>query len=81
MKSESCFYLRVTVLSLFALWIPSLLAQSGATAALTGRVTDATGAVLPGVTVTATATATNQTRTAITAEDGVYRLPLLDPGS
>jgi hypothetical protein len=37
--------------------------------------------VLPGVTVTATAVATNQARTTITVEDGVYRIPLLDPGS
>ena len=81
MKSTNCFYARLIVLLLCLFCVPSLLAQSGATAALTGRVTDATGAVLPGVTVTATATATNQTRTAITAEDGVYRLPLLDPGS
>jgi len=68
----------------FALVVTSIstpaLAQTGSTSAVTGRVTDPTGAVLPGVMVTATSAATNQSRNGITAEDGVYRLPLLDPG-
>src|SRR2546427_3640684 len=61
--------------------IPSLLGQSGSTSALTGRITDPTGAVLPGVSVTVTSIATNQTRTVVSAEDGVYRVSLLDPGA
>src|SRR5947199_9829682 len=80
-KSTNCLYARLIVLSLFALCIPSLLAQSGSTSALTGRITDPTGAVLPGVMVTVTSIATNQTRTVLSAEDGAYRVPLLDPGS
>ena len=68
-------------ISLLTLFVPSLLAQSGSTSALTGTITDPTGAVIPGVTVTATATATNQARTVLTAEDGVYRIPLLEPGA
>jgi Carboxypeptidase regulatory-like domain/TonB-dependent Receptor Plug Domain len=71
----------VVVLTMCAVSIPSVMAQTGSTAALTGRVSDPTGAVLPGVTVTVTATATNQSRNTVTAEDGVYRVPLLDPGS
>src|SRR5262249_29959504 len=51
------------------------------TSALTGRVSDPTGAVLPGVMVTVTSNATNQARSVITAEDGGYRVPLLEPGS
>ena len=39
-----------------------------ATAELNGRVTDSSGAVLPGVTVTATQTATGLVRTAVTDE-------------
>src|SRR5262245_44151372 len=61
--------------------VTPVLAQTGSTAALTGRITDPTGAVLPGVMVTVTSSATNQARNSITAEDGVYRIPLLDPGS
>jgi hypothetical protein len=60
---------------------PSLLAQSAGTGALTGTVTDATGAIIPGVTVTLTSTDTNQTRSTITSEDGRYRFALLPPGA
>src|SRR5437773_7817653 len=79
MTSKKIVFLAV-VLAL-VLSAPALWAQSASTSGLTGRVTDPTGAVLPGVSVTATAAATNQARTTITAEDGVYRIPLLDPGS
>jgi hypothetical protein len=72
---------RTLILSVFAFSISPAFAQTGATAALTGRVLDPTGAVVPGVSVTAVAAATNQTRTTVTAEDGVYRIPLLDPGA
>jgi len=60
---------------------PSLLAQSAGTGALTGTVTDASGGVVPGVTVTLTSTDTNQTRDTITREDGSYRFALLPPGT
>ena len=45
-------------------------------AALTGTVTDATGAVLPGVTVTAVNDATGNTFDAVTDERGIYRMPV-----
>src|SRR5439155_124353 len=51
------------------------------TGALTGTVKDATGAVIPGVTVTLTSTDTNQTRSTITGEEGSYRFALLPPGT
>src|SRR5262249_53303965 len=70
----------VVFTAMAALFVPLVRAQSGSTAALTGRVTDPTGAVVPGVSVTATAVATNQNRNAITTEEGVYNLPLLEPG-
>jgi len=56
-------------------------AQSGSTSALTGTVSDPTGALVPGVTVMATAVATNQSRSAVSDESGVYRLSLLEPGA
>ena len=46
-------------------------AWAQATAQLNGRVTDESGAVLPGVTVTATQTDTGFTRTVVTDETGV----------
>jgi hypothetical protein len=51
------------------------------TAQLSGRVTDESGAVLPGVTVTATQIDTGRTRSVITAANGTYVLPNLPTGS
>jgi len=45
-------------------------------ATLNGTVTDSTGGVLPGVTITATHTATGNTFVAVTDERGGYRIPL-----
>lgn len=49
-------------------------------AALQGTVTDQTGGVLPGVTITITHAETGVARTTVTNEAGVYRSPGLDPG-
>ena len=46
---------------------------------ISGTVMDSTGAVLPGVTVTAVCTDTNLTRTVVTDAQGAYRVPEL-PG-
>ena len=51
-----------------------------ATAELNGRVTDSSGAVLPGVTVTATQTATGLVRTVVTDGDGAYLISNLPTG-
>src|SRR6266566_3168295 len=50
-------------------------------AAILGVVRDATGAVLPGVSVTAKHTETGLTRTVITNETGDYRMPALPVGA
>lgn len=64
------------VLSLAA--VPALAQVGGG--GLTGRVKDPTGAVLPGVTVTARNEATNAVRSAVTNDNGIYRIPGLPPG-
>ena len=51
---------------------PPAIAQE---AVLTGTVTDSTGGVLPGVTVTAVHEATGNRSTAVTDERGIYRIP------
>src|SRR2546425_9868087 len=51
-----------------------------ATAQISGTVHDQSGAVLPGVEVTATQTETGVTRTAVTNETGSYVLPNLPVG-
>src|SRR5437762_2999948 len=52
----------------------------GATAQISGVVTDATGAVLPGVEITAIQTATGVSRAAVSNETGIYELPQLPIG-
>ena len=57
------------------------VAQSSGTGALTGIVTDPSGASLANVTVTATNIGTNQQRTMTTGSDGIYKFALLPPGN
>ena len=66
---------------LFIISVPSLMAQTAGTGALSGTVMDSSGAVLPGVMVTTTSVDTGQTRSVITGEDGTYRVTLLPPGN
>src|SRR5262245_11936794 len=54
--------------------------QAGSTAQISGTVKDASGAVLPGVEVTATQTETGSSRTTISNETGFYVLPNLAVG-
>ena len=48
--------------------------------AISGTVRDASGAVVPGATVTVTSVDTNQVRTAVTDNNGFYRIGALEPG-
>src|SRR5256714_7478305 len=48
---------------------------------LTGTVTDSSGAVVPGATVTVTNAATGIADSAVTNQQGSYTLPLLQPGT
>jgi hypothetical protein len=57
-----------------ALLTPTLLFGQGATASISGRVTDASGAAVPGATITIKNTATSATQTASTDEQGRYAL-------
>lgn len=56
------------------------LAQIG-TSTISGRVTDASGAVAPNVAVSVIQKTTNFTYSAITNSEGLYRVPSLQPGS
>src|SRR5215470_10143508 len=49
-------------------------------ATLSGTVTDATGALIPGVEITATETETGVVSTTLTNESGTYQFPSLQPG-
>jgi hypothetical protein len=78
--SCSCLVVSMAAILLFAL-APSLVAQSAGTGALAGTVTDPTGSVVPGATVTLVSADTNQTRTAVTGNDGSYKFSLVPPGN
>jgi hypothetical protein len=69
---------RCWLLGLF-LW-PAAAGAQQQLATLQGTITDQTGAIVPGVTVSATSVDTGAARTAITNDVGVYRLPSLEPG-
>ena len=63
---------------LSALFVPAVLfAQT--TGSIQGTVTDSTGAVLDGATITATNLATNASRTATSNSSGFYSIPNLAP--
>ncbi|MGI8731979.1 MAG: carboxypeptidase regulatory-like domain-containing protein, partial [Pyrinomonadaceae bacterium] len=57
------------------------IAQTGSTGALTGTVSDSTGAVVAGAQVKVTNAATGEDRTVVSQENGNYTVPLLLPGS
>lgn len=68
----------------------SLVAAAGAiftlpaqvdTGTITGRVTDPTGAAIPGVQVSLVQTETNFRFSAITNAEGIYRVQSLQPGT
>jgi PAS domain S-box-containing protein len=77
---EAAMFLRCLsiVVVLGSLAAPSY-AQT-ASGGITGVVTDASGSVLPGVTVTLTNIATHATRVVQTNESGAYAMPALPPG-
>jgi hypothetical protein len=72
--------LREVLVGGFVLLIASAPLFAQATAQLTGRITDESGAVLPGVTVTATQTDTGLARTAVSDGAGAYVITNLPTG-
>src|ERR1700730_1816026 len=76
MRWKNWLRLGVAVICVIG-YAPSALAQS----AIAGVVKDATGAVLPGVTVEAASEALiEKTRTVVSGSDGQYRIVDLRPG-
>jgi hypothetical protein len=74
-------FLRYVCLGVLGLFLTAGSASAQlSTAELNGRVTDTSGAVLPGVTVTMTQTATQATRTTVTDANGTYVLSNLPTG-
>ncbi|MCY3775035.1 MAG: TonB-dependent receptor, partial [Candidatus Aminicenantes bacterium] len=66
---------------LFGLLLPATVAAQTMNSDVTGVVTDATGGVIPGVTVIATNESNRAQRSAVTDDLGVYRLAGIQPGT
>src|SRR5689334_525387 len=69
--------LRIAFLSIAA----SLPAFSQTFGEITGEVKDASGSLVPAVTITATNAATNAQRSTTSNEAGIYSFPSLAPGT
>ena len=80
---KRCFGGFLIATLMLAVATPAFAQGGGAssTGTIQGRVTDAQGAVLPGVTVTATSPALLGQQTAVTSETGNYRFPAVPPGT
>lgn len=81
MKSMRALFYLLLVAALLTISAPLLMAQTGSTGALTGTVTDPSGAIISGATVTATNVGTGQSRDTTTSSDGAYKFSLLPPGN
>ena len=75
---------KTLVAALLAAFVPITAAAQGggasSTGTIQGRVADNTGAVLPGVTVTASSPSMIGTQTQVTNDNGSYRFPAVPPG-
>src|ERR1700754_3652588 len=71
----------LAVLVIATVMAPSLMAQSLVSGDLTGTVTDPSGAVVSGATVTLKSNGTGATRNTTTNSNGAYRFSLLQPGA
>jgi hypothetical protein len=74
-SSQSLAFCLLVIVAAF-----EVFAQSASTGALTGTVTDQTGAVVPKATITLRDNGTRQLLTAVTDLEGLYRFSLLPPG-
>jgi len=80
-RRNRLIFLTIAILASQLILIhPAGLAQTVSTGAITGIVTDPSGASIPGVTSTATEKATGAKRVTTTDATGSYQLSLLPPG-
>jgi hypothetical protein len=83
MLTMKTLFSSVGAVLMAALFSATASAQGGGasvTGTIQGRVNDASGAVLPGVTVTASSPAMIGTQIQVTNENGLYRFPAVPPG-
>ncbi len=78
-RSRVLCFCTLLVLTLVLAMTPRTFGQ-GITGSITGNVTDATGAAIPGATVTITQTETNAVHTVTTSDVGSFTVTQLPPG-
>src|SRR4030095_11492315 len=78
-EGDSAMKIVSLVVAISLITLPAF-AQVGSTGQISGRVTDPSSAVLPGVEITATQTETGLVRSVVTNEAGLYSLPNLPIG-
>ena len=71
---------RLSAMFVALLAAASVAAAQGTTGSLSGTLTDASGGVLPGVTVTLSGPSLQGTRTVVTDDQGFYRFHNVPPG-
>lgn len=81
MKGTRILLVCLIAVITFAAGAVRLMAQTANTGALSGTVTDPSGGVIVGATVTVTNLATGQQRSATTTSTGSYQISLLPPGN
>lgn len=72
---------KLTVFAALFVLFSSVISAQEFRATITGRVTDASGGVIPGAKIDATNQATNQVNSTVSDAAGVYTIPLLQPGT
>jgi len=79
---KRCFFAFLMAAVSLATAAPAFAQGGGAssTGTIQGRISDAQGAVLPGVTVTATSPSALGAQTTVSSETGNYRFPAIPPG-
>jgi hypothetical protein len=77
----STYLLRLALIALMLIGGARLAAAQRTTGEIIGKTVDESGAIVPGVTVTLRGAAVAGTPTAVSSEAGVYRFPVLPPGS
>ena len=74
-----CSYSTTILMLAAALAVASPALAQSTSGMIAGRVTDASGAVMPGVNVTVINTRTSETRVTVTNGQGLFRAPNLNP--
>ena len=81
MVKRTGWVLASLFVAFLCVFVPGANAQTASTGAISGTVTDSSGAAIANVTVTAMDIGTGRTRTVTTGSDGAYNITLLPLGS